>query len=242
VNATARSFPDNRRASATGAVLAGFGLSAFFFSTLGRAFFDGEAAGLVSLLAIGTGVPMLLGSIWIRAVPPIEPEDYRRLPGGEDVIPGILFDNEPRASQESRHRSRDTSLSLEMIRSRSPQKGQPNKVSFSNDVYPAAITRSNSSRPLVHTSGSQPSDFKTEYTPLDLVRTPSFYLLAIVLAILCGTGLMYINNVGTVALVLARQGRAGYNRKEVSGWQSRNVGIISIWNCLGRIGGGEYGA
>ena len=74
---------------------------------------------------------------------------------------------------------------------------------------------------------------------MDLIRTPRFYMLAAVLAILCGTGLMYINNVGTVALVLARQGRMAYNKKDVSGWQSRNVGVISVWNCLGRIFGGE---
>jgi hypothetical protein len=233
INATAKSFPDARRASATGAVLAGFGLSAFFFSTLSRTLFAGEAAGLVGLLALGTGVPMLIGSIFIRPVPPVEAQGYRHV-GDEDhsTIPSVIFDSESRHSEEFRPRrslsSREDRPSLEMVRSRSLDKGRAD----------GTMSRNNSSRPLLRSKSSHPVT-KTEFSPRDLIGTPSFYLLAVVLALLCGTGLMYINNVGTIALVLARQGRAAYNKKEVSGWQSRNVGVISIWNCLGRIGAGK---
>jgi hypothetical protein len=233
VNATAKSFPDAQRASATGAVLAGFGLSAFFFSSLGRVLFAGEAAGLVGLLALGTGLPMITGSFFIKAVPPANREGYERIQGhaGHSHIPEVIFDSEFRSSvDEQRGRTSTSSCngpSLELIRSRS---------SNTPHALPPRLGRNDSSGPLLKSGRTPP---RTEYSPLILLRTPSFYLLALVLAILCGTGLMYINNVGTVALVLARQGRAGYNKKEVSGWQSQNVGIISIWNCLGRIGGGE---
>lgn len=217
VNATARSFPSTTRASATGAVLAGFGLSAFFFSSLGHVLFGGDASGLLGLLAIGTGVPMLLGAVWVRAIPPTEDKGgYERL---RDV-PEIIFDEE--AEPEGVHRvkattsSRSPSPSLELIRSRSPH--------IANTRRPAS---------------TKSSFIQTEYTPLELLRTPSFLLLGLILAILCGTGLMYINNVGTIALVLARGGKVSYDKREVSGWQAVNVGWISVWNCLGRIGGGE---
>lgn len=49
---------------------------------------------------------------------------------------------------------------------------------------------------------------------------------------------MYINNVGTVALALAREGLLLYDKRAVSAWQAKQVATISLWNASGRIIGG----
>ncbi|KAL1688246.1 major facilitator superfamily domain-containing protein [Schizophyllum commune] len=90
VNAVARSFPDRARATATGLVLSGFGLSAFLFSTVSHVVFaripppgntGGGGAGntsgggadstshFLTLLALGTALPQLVGLAFVRAVP-----------------------------------------------------------------------------------------------------------------------------------------------------------------------------
>ena len=51
---------------------------------------------------------------------------------------------------------------------------------------------------------------------------------------------MYINNVGTVALALARMGSLTYDKRSVSAWQAKQVATVSIWNAAGRILGGKY--
>jgi len=76
------------------------------------------------------------------------------------------------------------------------------------------------------------------YTPLQLLYMLDFQALFFILALLCGTGLMYINNVGTVALALAREGKMEYDVRAISSWQAKQVATVSIWNCAGRILGG----
>lgn len=61
-------------------------------------------------------------------------------------------------------------------------------------------------------------------------------------SLVSGTGLMYINNVGSVVLALANEGgiREDYDPAEVSRYQAVQVSTISIWNCLGRVAMGEF--
>jgi hypothetical protein len=76
-------------------------------------------------------------------------------------------------------------------------------------------------------------------TPYELMFNTDFRCLFTVLAILCGCGLMYINNVGTVALALARNGKMEFDAKVVGAWQAKQVATISVWNCSGRVIGGK---
>ncbi|KAG6897161.1 hypothetical protein C0992_003667 [Termitomyces sp. T32_za158] len=69
VNSTAKTFPDKTRASATGLVISGFGLSAFLFSTVSRIHFPGNTSSFLGLLALGTSVPMIFGFVFVRPVP-----------------------------------------------------------------------------------------------------------------------------------------------------------------------------
>jgi hypothetical protein len=226
VNAVAKSFPDKTRASATGTVLAGFGLSAFLFSTIGHALYGGDAGGLLLLLAFGTGLPMFIGSFIVRPVPIRESEGevgYERV-GMEDDDGDF----------DVRQRSRTTSLDL--VRSRSPIPRGRQAQSHAHAHFPTDLANPSPSK-TIRSASLPPSMFA--FTPYELISQTDFWILFVVLALLCGTGLMYINNAGTVALALARQGKAEYDKRKISAWQAKQVGTVSVWNCAGRILGGK---
>jgi len=247
VNAVAKSFSDKSRGSMTGAVLAGFGLSAFAFSTAGHLIFGGEAGGLLLLLAFGTGVPMFIASFLLRAVPPDSQEGYERVSSGDADVDGEeryndeaevpVDENEAFQGSASSTLERTRSSSLELTRSVSPApRGRHHHVHFPSeepDLRRTAIKHTRSS------SHGSVSPLHIALTPRDLLVSTDFWLIFAILALLCGTGLMYINNAGTVALALARDGRLEYDRKAVSGWQAKQVGTVSVWNCAGRILGGQ---
>lgn len=75
-----------QRASTTGLVISGFGLSAFFFSTVSH-FFPGDTSSFLLLLALGTSTPMIIGFFFVRPIP--LPQEKLEGEGGEDEE-GIL--------------------------------------------------------------------------------------------------------------------------------------------------------
>lgn len=122
VNSTAKTFPDKavnlgstigyfqslmtmQRASTTGLVISGFGLSAFFFSTIAHLLSPGDTSSLLLILALGTSIPMTFGFFLVRPIP---------LPsrGGYEIIENDMPDEEaittvllPRGSNESHQNS-----------------------------------------------------------------------------------------------------------------------------------------
>jgi len=64
---------------------------------------------------------------------------------------------------------------------------------------------------------------------------PDFWLLFAILSLLSGTGLMYINNVGSMSQALFAKGNPTYDEVEASQWQATQVSTISIMNFAGRI-------
>ncbi|KAK8846547.1 hypothetical protein IAR55_005633 [Kwoniella newhampshirensis] len=250
VNAIAKSFPDKTRASATGAVLAGFGLSAFLFSTVGQWLYKGDAGNLLALLAGGTGIPMLIGGLLIRPVPP-EGEvgvGYERI-GQEEEDGGLgVTIQEAQDYDDTLSPVMSRSSSLELSRSRSPMaRGRhphphahfPSDLPSHSEIHTHSLPKPQGSHIRSQSLSSLPPT-SLSHSPLDLFRALDFWILFVILALLCGTGLMYINNAGTVALALAREGQRKYDKEVVSGWQAKQVGLVSIWNCLGRILGGIY--
>lgn len=228
VNAVAKSFSDKTRATASGMVLAGFGLSAFTFSTIGHLAFGGDAGGLLLLLALGCSAPMLIGSLVIREVPShtnAGGEGYQRVAEG----PEVLFDDE---NGDVLHQTR--SSSIELSRSRSPGPHARHSSQQLRHHQHHAPKRRTSNMPIG--SENTPASISSpDYSPLQLIYKTDFHALCAVLAICCGTGLMYINNVGTVALALGRQGQLEYDAHEISAWQAKQVATISIYNCSGRV-------
>lgn len=70
--------------------MSGFGLSAFFFSSLSHLLFPGNTSDFLLVLALGTALPMVLGFFFVRPIPlpPHElahtlehgPDQYERVP------------------------------------------------------------------------------------------------------------------------------------------------------------------
>ncbi|KIK22453.1 hypothetical protein PISMIDRAFT_102363 [Pisolithus microcarpus 441] len=170
VNTTARSFPESARATTTGLVLSGFGLSAFFFSTIAHILFPGDTSALLLLLSLATSIPMLVALFTMRPVP---------LP---QTHPG------PKDDMDYNH----------------------------SHLRPGNL-------PDVH--GKM------------LWKTPDFYLLCVILSLceLGGTGVMYINNVGSISLALFAKSNPNYEEEEASKLQAAQVSTLSVGNFAGRI-------
>lgn len=212
MNAVAKSFPDKLRASATGSVLAGFGLSAFFFSSISRTL-GGSTAGFLRVLAIGTAVPMFIGAILVKPYPPAQAGEY-------EPVPADYHDQDD-------HRDADLSLSRQVSQGVRPEEIHDPRLAVSHDLE---LARSHSGS-LAHRSHEYERDgdradaaspppspqdpllqrnighkrydsdeslppTAIHYSPYDLIGKVDFWLLFAILALLCGIGLEWINNVG----------------------------------------------
>ncbi|CAE6510726.1 unnamed protein product [Rhizoctonia solani] len=87
MNSAAKSFPDRMRATITGMVASGFGLSAFFFSTTAHVLFPGDTGALLLVLALGSSFAMLLGFFIVRPVSHTPHHElYQALPAAESQL------------------------------------------------------------------------------------------------------------------------------------------------------------
>ncbi|KAJ7647252.1 major facilitator superfamily domain-containing protein [Roridomyces roridus] len=204
VNSTAKSFPDKARATTTGIVLSGFGLSAFFFSTIAHSLYPGDTSSLLFLLACGTALASSIGFFFVRAIPLAATEiEHTEVPESEATLFSHLND------------------------SHTPLLNQP------AEEYPPSSPRSRS-RSLSRGRKAQAFEGPNVYGRA-LWLNPDFWLLFAIFALLSGTGLMYINNVGSIAQALFAKGSPTYDEVQASRWQAAQVSVISIMNFSGRI-------
>lgn len=104
LNTVARSFPSSSRATASGITLAGFGLSAFLFSTLAHVVFPGRTEAFLGLLAVGTAVGMLIGVAGVRPIHAAQGEGYAPVEEEE------TFGDSPEVRSLALTRSRSTEI------------------------------------------------------------------------------------------------------------------------------------
>jgi MFS family permease len=120
LNTVARSFPSSSRATASGITLAGFGLSAFLFSTLAHSVFPGRTDAFLGLLAVGTALGMGVGVLGVR---PVVEEGY--VPVGieeeETAYGDVDPEGAPLALTPSRSRSADRVTTISMITEEDPE-------------------------------------------------------------------------------------------------------------------------
>ncbi|KAG6917475.1 hypothetical protein DXG01_002452 [Tephrocybe rancida] len=83
INTVAKTFPDRARATTTGLVISGFGLSAFLFSTIFRINFAGNPSAFLRLLSLGTSIPMIVGFFFVKPIP-LPPSEISE-PGRREV-------------------------------------------------------------------------------------------------------------------------------------------------------------
>ncbi|KAH7890307.1 major facilitator superfamily domain-containing protein [Phlebopus sp. FC_14] len=210
VNTTAKSFPDTARATTIGVVFSAFGLSAFWFSMLANIFFPGDTSAFLLTLAVGTAFPMVIGLFILRPTPYTPPTVSRK----PDVATSSSADRDADSSapllshEEEENISRrvsEASSLIEMNQPRSPSRARGDKERIPN-VYGKKL--------WLHSD---------------------FHLLFVLLALLSGTGLMYINNVGTISRALYVNANPIIDELEASKWQAAQVSTVSIGNFSGRI-------
>jgi hypothetical protein len=234
MNTTAKSFPDTSRGTITGLVLSGFGLSAFFFAAVASIAFPGNTSALLLVLALGTAMPMLLGLVIVRQIPLPPPsttlsiegglhgrEEYQPIPSGDAALfiresdsHTSLLDPTERVHEASNYHVPESSTAVELVSDQIVSRG-------------SSLRRSTSRAKPVHDG---PNIYGKQ-----LWLTPDFYLIFVIMSLLSGTGIMYINNVGSISQALYAKGNPNYDELESSQWQAAQVSTLSICNFAGRI-------
>ncbi|KAH7106945.1 MFS general substrate transporter [Auriculariales sp. MPI-PUGE-AT-0066] len=269
VNATAKSF-QTHLGTTTALVLSGFGLSAFLFSAIAHTAFPGDTSSFLLLLALGTSLPMLVGIFFVRPVPfetspplvehglsdaterllgePRESRDFDNIispitvghvnfeqPEEDESQTPLLASEVSSIAESELVHSGATTPKQRNSRSPSPARG-------SHLPLPEAISRSLSnnrsrtkSRVRAHGAGDHGDVYGTA-----LLKKPEFWLLFAIMSLLSGTGIMWINNVGSIAQALyAHQNPTKFptaaGDEASSKLQATQVSFTSLGNCAGRI-------
>ncbi|KAI0030402.1 major facilitator superfamily domain-containing protein [Vararia minispora EC-137] len=256
-NSTAKTFSDSARAVVVGIVMSGFGFSAFFFSTLSHILFPGNTSDFLLVLALGTALPMVLGFFFVRPLP-LPPSisvtstergagaSYRRV--SFDAAPAAL-----RASSQTRLLSspvpssvhdEDDEPTMDAVYT---EFSHPPPSRGSSVVRPLAesVQLSLAAETLPHRSRSRarhevyfekaPEGRGVDVHGFALTRSVDFWIACSLNVLFSGTGIMYINNVGSIAQALFSQGNPAYDPVAAATWQAAQVSAISLMNFAGRI-------
>ncbi|KAJ3998319.1 major facilitator superfamily domain-containing protein [Lentinula boryana] len=257
INTTAKTFPDKVRGSTTGLVISGFGLSAFLFSAIAHLAFPGNTSSFLLLLSLGTSFPMLIGFIFVQPIP-LPPSEAHHESFDVDqaeadaasLSPSII--SVPAHENNSRTHllthNRDEGLEAGLGHRQGPttaveeyndearggagiELSPPRGVSRSSSRH-----RSSSTRRSFSQSGKQLLDVGPNIFGVKLWTSVDFWIPFISLSLLSGTGLMYINNVGSMAQALYVYTHIDrYNEVDASQWQATQVSTISFMNFSGRV-------
>ncbi|KAJ7775723.1 major facilitator superfamily domain-containing protein [Mycena maculata] len=227
VNSTAKSFPDKARATTTGLVLSGFGLSAFFFSTLAHMLFPGDTSSFLLLLAGGTALTTVIGFFLVRAIPLAAAEtehvDFAAVAAEAEAT--LFSHDHDDPSEVPLLAGAPADAEEEYVPdARGIELSPPRSLSTGRESHSRSRSRSKHDAlegPNIHGRA--------------LWLNPDFWLLFVILSMLSGTGLMYINNVGSMSQALFAKGNPTYDEVEASRWQATQVSTISLMNFSGRI-------
>lgn len=254
IKASASNWPLNR-GTATAFPLSAFGLGAFFYTTLAGLVWPGDTSAYLNLLAYGTTAMTLFGMIFLRIVH--RTDDGA---GAYGVIPAedqstLKKDDEQstrlhRTSTHSRDRNHTRGRSLatgskgssvvSAVGSRtSEDAGETSSLFASSDSSGPgdidddllAVRRNSHYSVHSHRAGQ-------EITGTALLRTPKFWQLFILLALLCGVGLMSINNIGNNARALWKHWDANASSDFIQKRQLMHVSILSLCSFMGRLASG----
>ncbi|KAG7441608.1 MFS general substrate transporter [Guyanagaster necrorhizus] len=241
INSTAKSFPERLRASTTGIVLSGFGLSAFLFSSIAHFAFPGDTSSFLLVLSLGTALPEVVGYFFIRPIP-LPASEQRHVPEGS----AEAISYHENSSQTRLLGSEDTQLIFDQASPTthavdySPGETSALELSPPRSISPPQINTSRhrsqsngrslslAGRILLHEKSPNIYGWK-------LWCTFEFWLIFSILLLLSGTGIMYINNVGSMSQALFAHNNPTYDENGAVPWQAAQVSAISIMNCLGRI-------
>ncbi|KAJ6451837.1 major facilitator superfamily domain-containing protein [Mycena vitilis] len=225
LNSTAKTFPHQSRATTTGIVFSGLGLSAFFFSTLAHILFPGNTSQFLLLLSCGTAVTSIIGFFFVRAIP------LSAAQSDHNAVPTVAAEGEATVFHHD-NSSHTPLLNEDAGPSTSTEQYVPD--ARANPARSLSMDRSTyhgrtHNRSKVHALEGPNIHGRA------LFINPDFWLLFAILSLLSGTGLMYINNVGSMSQALFARGNPAYDEIEASKWQAAQVSTISVMSFSGRI-------
>ncbi|KAI0002902.1 major facilitator superfamily domain-containing protein [Russula compacta] len=249
MNATAKSFPDHFRAMAVALVMSGFGLSAFFFSSISHMLFPGNTSDFLLVLGLGTSIPMVFGYFFVRRIPlpshgvTGSSNNYQPLATSGDLDEYQRHDSSSTPFQ-SQSEVNEEGGSHERILQHSPRRhsgianvplSETVELFSSNDFENHDKPSSLSLPSQDHVSDKIVEGRGVDLHRWTLVKSVDFWIMCSIHSLLAGTGLMYINNVGSVAQALLAHGNPSYDEAESSAWQAAQVSAISLASFFGRV-------
>lgn len=251
VKPVAKSFPDKFRATTTGIVLSGFGLSAFLFSTIAHAVFPGNTSDFLLVLAIGTSLPMIPGYFFIREIPLPGSSNYHCLESDDENHEHDFVDVSTSSGLEREHARLLEDQDSEQTEQRHHHYHQQESPRVMSNFLHSDVQLSSALWEIEHRSLPRRTSLDDSAVKLiadvdadaglinlsgrALFATVDFWLLFTIMSLLSGTGLMWINNVGSIVQALLAKDNPDYGDSESSRWQSIQVSTVSIMNCTGRI-------
>ncbi|KAF2719320.1 putative MFS transporter [Polychaeton citri CBS 116435] len=233
IKVCASNWPDNR-GTATAFPLSGFGLSALLFMTLGGLIFK-DTGGLLLFLSIGTFSMIFVGMFFLRIIPLNGP--YEAISTRDED------DNHPRARRDSNKPHRPHSRQSSKSSARSSISGIGNAdetsslVSSATSSAPEDIWETQDDVP-VKPESVHSDEKSTDVTGLALLKSPKFYQLFIMLGLLCGVGLMTINNIGNNARALWHHYDPSKPASFIQNRQLMHVSNLSFFSFVGRLSSG----
>ncbi|KAK5998175.1 hypothetical protein PT974_00547 [Cladobotryum mycophilum] len=245
VKTSALNWP-RHRGTATAFPLAGFGLSAFFFSMFGALLFPGNPSAFLMLLSWGTFSLTLAGYFFLNVY---SHASYQVLPG--------LDSNSQSFTVEESHQDLEPGTSFTSptthntaIQSHTPSVvGAPGGITThspnSNVVSDGDESLVDETSPLISSTSvaeivgrnsvDRDRSYRIDIRGLRLLATLDFWQLFAIMAILAGTGLMTINNIGNNANALWRYYDKTVDDDFLLGHRQMHVSILSVCSFLGRL-------
>ncbi|KAL7915602.1 serine incorporator domain-containing protein [Trichoderma velutinum] len=240
VKTSALNWPSHR-GTATAFPLAGFGLSAFFFSFLGAVFFPGSTSSFLMLLSWGTFGLTFLGYFFLKVYPQVSYQEVpTQAPGSQPPRERARSITEPGTSSnpDAVHSNPDTS-------SRAPPASDASRAAIFSDTEAGGdplIDETSSLMPEVVTadivgrsSVDQDVSHRVDIRGVKLLLCLDFWQLFSIMAILAGTGLMTINNIGNDANALWKHYDPSVDEPFLVSHQQIHVSILSVFNFVGRL-------
>ncbi|KAG6001404.1 hypothetical protein E4U21_004396 [Claviceps maximensis] len=245
VKTSALNWPFHR-GTATAFPLAAFGLSAFFFSSLGALFFPGDPGAFLQLLSYGTFGLIFAGFFFLGVYP--QPS-YRAIGNPDDRLPSSS--NPSRTSQECSpsivyHPAAEPGTSsIASVATPTPSTlihAEP--TSGDAHISNQAVDEASSLMPSTvseHMVDVEATNVDTDRSRridvrgLELLCNQSFWLLFTIMAILSGVGLMNINNIGNDVNVLWKHHDESVTEDFLIHQQQMHVSILSLCSFGGRL-------
>jgi len=233
--------------------MSGFGLSAFFFSSISHILFPGNTSDFLLVLGLGTAIPMVFGFFFVRRIPlpshsvvtameAGSTDDYQPLATSTDLGE---FQHQDSSSKRLQFLSEENSEdeSREPMLPSSPRMRSNPRTPISEvvELLPSSDFQNCNRTGNMSYATQDPSGGKImEGRGVDLYRwtlckSVDFWIMCSIHALLAGTGLMYINNVGSIAQALLAHSNPAYDEAESSTWQAAQVSTLSLANFCGRI-------